>query len=227
LVEHIVFESRQRWTDPFNESLFSGPFGRPDASERAAGSVSGLVLTGTLLFLNERWADLADVTVSVSGEPFTLNGRLLLADALTTVDPSAVLGTEFGTFALMAPLSGSHPVPTPNVRMVEATADGGTTATITDTVTGKSVGSFHRGECSSRDTTFGGDSPLVTLALSAADRTVATPVKTFPIGSGVVQISPSGGRRGRDQPRRPQARSSPTRPLWFPQPTPSLPGWIR
>lgn len=105
LGEQIAFESMQRWTGPFPGSLLYGDFGLRYVPGRAVGSASGLVLTSNIDFLNVAWADLGNVSISVTDNQLSISGDLLIAGGLTLLDPSAVLGEEFGTFALTATLA--------------------------------------------------------------------------------------------------------------------------
>ena len=105
--EQIAFTSMQRWTGPFTGSLLYGDFALRYVPTRAGtealgGVLSGLVLTSNIDFLNSSWADLANVTISFSGDTLTVTGDLLISGAINILDPSAVVGENFGTFSLTA-----------------------------------------------------------------------------------------------------------------------------
>ena len=190
--EQIAFENMQRWTGPFTGSLVYGDFGLRYVPSRAVGDLSGFVLTSNIDFLDAAWADLANVHLSITGNQLLISGDLRISGALTVLDSSAVLGEHFGTFALTATLSSSEPVPEPDIQMVSATSDGGTTLTVTYNVLSAPVGAFDLGVYRSTDAAFGGDTLLATLQLSAADGTVGLHTKTFTIGTGMGQVALPG-----------------------------------
>lgn len=97
LGEQIAFTSMQRWTGPFTGSLLYGDFGL-----RFTGS--NLVLTSNIDFLNAAYADIGNPQISVVGNTLTITGDLLIAGGLAVLDPSAVPGTNFGTFSMTATL---------------------------------------------------------------------------------------------------------------------------
>jgi hypothetical protein len=104
LGEQIAFTSMQRWSGPFTGSLLYGDFALRYVPSRAVGTNSGLVLTSNIDFLGAAYADLANASIVVNGNTLSITGDLLISGGLTALDPSAVLGTNFGTFALTAQL---------------------------------------------------------------------------------------------------------------------------
>lgn len=103
--EQIALTSMQRWTGPFAGSLLYGDFALRYVPSRAVGANSGLVLTSNIDFLGAAYADLANASVSVSGNTLSITADLLISGGLTALDPNAVLGTDFGDFALTATLT--------------------------------------------------------------------------------------------------------------------------
>lgn len=118
LGEQIAFTSMQRWTGPFTGSLLYGDFGL-----RYTGSK--LVLTSNIDFLNAAFAEIGNAKISVSGNTLLISGDLLIAGGLSVLDPSAVPGTDFGDFALMATL-----VPEPSTLLLGVVAGVGLIATM-------------------------------------------------------------------------------------------------
>lgn len=104
LGDQIAFTSMQRWSGPFTGSLLYGDFALRYVPSRAVGANSGLVLTSNIDFLGAAYADLANASISVTGNTLSITGDLLISGGLTALDPGAVLGTNFGTFALTAQL---------------------------------------------------------------------------------------------------------------------------
>jgi hypothetical protein len=105
--EQIAFTCMQRWGGPFTGVLVYGDFALRYVPSRAgtviAGeTLSGLVLTANIDFLNSSWADLANASISLDGDTLNISGDLLISGALNVLDPSAVVGTKFGTFNLAA-----------------------------------------------------------------------------------------------------------------------------
>jgi len=107
--EQIALTSMQRWTGPFTGSLLYGDFALRYVPTRAGtivsgGTLSGLVLTSNIDFLNSSWADLANASISFDGMTNTLSisGDLLISGALNLLDSTAVVGTNFGTFSMTA-----------------------------------------------------------------------------------------------------------------------------
>lgn len=106
--EQIALTLMQRWTSTsFTGSLLYGDFGlrylpgRAGTSE-SGGTLSGLVLTSNIDFLNASWADLANASISFSGNTLSISGDLLVSGGLNTLDPTATVGTKFGTFNMTA-----------------------------------------------------------------------------------------------------------------------------
>ena len=114
LGEQIAFTSMQRYTGPFTGVLLYGDFALRYDPTRASGSVSGLVLTSNIDFLNAAFADLGNATINVAGNQLTISGDLLISGGLTVLDPGATLGATFGTFAMTANLSSAAAVPEPS-----------------------------------------------------------------------------------------------------------------
>jgi len=105
--EQIALTLMQRYTGPFTGSLIYGDFGLRYVPGRAGtvalgGTLSGLVLTSNIDFLNASWADLANASVSFSGDTLSISGDLLISGGLNALDPGAVVGTDFGNFSLTA-----------------------------------------------------------------------------------------------------------------------------
>lgn len=115
LGEQIAFTSIQRWAGP----ILYGDFALRYDPTRAVGSVSGLVLTNNIDFVDAAFADLSNVTFGIAGNQLTINGNLLISDALPLLDASAIKGTQFGTFSMTANLSSSA-VPEPSTFAVLA-----------------------------------------------------------------------------------------------------------
>ena len=116
--EQIAFTGMQRWTGPFTGVLVYGDFalrylpGR-NGTVSSGGTLSGLVLTSNIDFLNSSWADLANATISISGGKLLINADLLISGALNVLDPTAAVGTKFGTFSLTADFQQPTVVPEP------------------------------------------------------------------------------------------------------------------
>ncbi len=104
LGDQIAFTSMQRWSGPFTGSLLYGDFALRYVPSRAIGANSGLVLTSNIDFPSAAYADLANASILVTGSTLSITGDLLISGGLTALDPGAVLGTNFGTFALTAQL---------------------------------------------------------------------------------------------------------------------------
>ncbi len=124
--EQIALTSMQRWTGPFTGSLLYGDFALRYVPGRAGtiatdGILSGLVLTSNIDFLNSSWADLANASISFDELTGTLliSGDLLISGALNVLDPSAAVGTNFGSFALTA-----QAIPEPSTWMLLALGAG-------------------------------------------------------------------------------------------------------
>ena len=105
LGEQIALTSMQRWTGPFTGSLLYGDF----ALRRT--SATRLALTSNIDFLNAEFAQILNPTISVSADTLTISGDLLMDQGLSLLDPTAVPGTDFGTFTLTATIQA---VPEPS-----------------------------------------------------------------------------------------------------------------
>jgi hypothetical protein len=108
--KQIAFTGMQRWvSSAFTGSLLYGDFGLRYTSDRAGttaavsgDTLSGLVLTSNIDFLNASWADLGNVKITTDATGFQITGDLLVSQGLTVLDPTAVTGSVFGTFDLNA-----------------------------------------------------------------------------------------------------------------------------
>lgn len=103
--EQIALTSIQRWGGPFTGVLVYGDFALryvPGRSGQIAtdGTLSGLVLTSNIDFLDTSVADLANASITSDGRTLSISGDLLISGALNVLDPNAVVGTRFGTFSL-------------------------------------------------------------------------------------------------------------------------------
>lgn len=95
LGDQIAFTSIQRFTGPFTGSLVYGDFGL-----RYTGSK--LVLTSNIDFLDAAFADIGNPQIDFSGNTLSISGDLLVGGGLSVLDPTAVLGTQFGSFSMVA-----------------------------------------------------------------------------------------------------------------------------
>lgn len=107
LGEQIAFTSIQRWGGPFVGVLVYGDFALRYVPSRAGtvtpgGVLSGLVLTSNIDFLNAAWADIANATITSGSGSLAISGDLVSSGGLFVLDPTAALGTKFGTFSLTA-----------------------------------------------------------------------------------------------------------------------------
>lgn len=105
--EQIGFTSIQRWTGPFTGVLVYGDFALRyvptlAGTVQSGGTLSGLVLTSNVDFLNASWASVANASISFSGDTLSISGDLLISGALNVLDPTAVIGEKFGTFSMTA-----------------------------------------------------------------------------------------------------------------------------
>lgn len=103
--EQIAFTSMQRWGGPFTGVLVYGDFALryvPGRAGRPAldGTLSGLVLTSNIDFLDTSVADLANASITSDGHTLSITGDLLISGALNVLDPGAVIGTKFGTISV-------------------------------------------------------------------------------------------------------------------------------
>ncbi|MBS0266417.1 MAG: hypothetical protein JSS02_31085 [Planctomycetes bacterium] len=105
----IALTDLQRWTGPFPGSLLYGDFALRYVPGRAGqiqdgNTLSGLVLTSNIDFLNSVWADIGNATIVADSQTLKIDGDLLIGQALTLLDPSATVGENFGDFHLTANL---------------------------------------------------------------------------------------------------------------------------
>jgi hypothetical protein len=105
----------QRWGGPFTGVLLYGDFALRYVPTRAGTvdgdeTLSGLALVSNIDFLNSSWADLANVSISFTNHTLNIAGDLLISGALNVLDPTAVVGTKFGTFNMTATVTSSTPV---------------------------------------------------------------------------------------------------------------------
>lgn len=103
--EQIAFTGMQRWGGPFAGVLVYGDFALRYAPGRtgqvaADGVLSGLVLTSNIDFLDTSVADLANAEITSDGATLRIAGDLLISGALNVLDPSAAVGTKFGTIVV-------------------------------------------------------------------------------------------------------------------------------
>ncbi|MBL9166004.1 MAG: hypothetical protein JNL18_25000 [Planctomycetaceae bacterium] len=102
LGEQIAFDHMQRWTGDFTGVLLYGDFALRHVSD---GGGSKLFLTSNIDFPNAAFAEIGNPQLSVSDHTLTIVGEMRIGPALFVLDPSAVPGTPFGSFALNASLS--------------------------------------------------------------------------------------------------------------------------
>jgi hypothetical protein len=103
--EQIAFTGMQRWGGPFTGVLVYGDFALryvPGRAGRPAldGTLSGLVLTSNIDFLDTSVADLANASITSDGRTLSITGDLLISGALNVLDPGAVVGRKFGTISI-------------------------------------------------------------------------------------------------------------------------------
>ena len=117
--EQIAFQNMQRWALDPNVSpgvLLFGDFAMRYSTDRqgvvrTGGTLSGLVLTSNIDFLNAAFLDLANTSFSSLGNQLTISGDLLVSDGLGLLDANALVGSKIGTFTLNANISA---VPEPS-----------------------------------------------------------------------------------------------------------------
>jgi hypothetical protein len=114
--EQIALTSMQRWGGPFTGALIYGDFALRYVPGRAGlstvgGTLSGLVLTSNIDFVNASFADIGNASISVVGNTLQINGDLLISGGITALDPGAIAGTDFGNFSMTANFA---PVPEPS-----------------------------------------------------------------------------------------------------------------
>lgn len=105
LGEQIALTSMQRYTGPFTGALVYGDF----ALRRT--SANELKLTSNIDFVNAEFASVLNPIISVVGNTLTISGDLRIDEALALLDPTAVVGTDFGDFTLTATIQA---VPEPS-----------------------------------------------------------------------------------------------------------------
>ncbi len=108
--EQIAFTSMQRWGGPFTGVLVYGDFALRYVPGRAGqpaldGTLSGLVLTSNIDFLDTSVADLANASITSDGHTLSITGDLLISGALNVLDPGAVVGRKFGTISVTSCLA--------------------------------------------------------------------------------------------------------------------------
>ena len=126
--EQIALTSIQRCGGPFTGVLLYGDFALRYVPTRvgsvvSGGTLSGLVLTSNIDFLNSSWADVANAEISFNTNTLTISGDLLISGALNVLDPTAVVGTSFGTLSLKAIVA---PDPSVSAVIQEFAVEGGT-----------------------------------------------------------------------------------------------------
>lgn len=113
--QQIAFTLMQRWTSStFTGSLLYGDFGLRYAADRVGEiengeTLSGLVLTSNIDFLNASWSDLGDATITDIDGTLGISGDLLISGAVNVLDPTATVGEKFGTFNLTATTAVPEP----------------------------------------------------------------------------------------------------------------------
>jgi hypothetical protein len=105
LGEQIAFTGMQRWGGPFTGVLVYGDFALRYVPSRAGrpaldGTLSGLVLTSNIDFLDTSVADLANASITSDGRTLSITGDLLISGALNVLDLDAVVGRKFGTISV-------------------------------------------------------------------------------------------------------------------------------
>ncbi len=108
--EQIAFTSMQRWGGPFTGVLVYGDFALRYVPGRAGqlaldGTLSGLVLTSSIDFLDTSVADLANASITSDGHTLNITGDLLISGAMNVLDPGAVVGRKFGTISVTSCLA--------------------------------------------------------------------------------------------------------------------------
>ncbi len=103
--EQIAFTGMQRWGGPFTGVLVYGDFALRYVPGRVGqpaleGTLSGLVLTSNIDFLDTSVADVANASITSDGHTLSITGDLLISGALNILDPAAVVGKKFGTISL-------------------------------------------------------------------------------------------------------------------------------
>lgn len=103
--EQIGLTTMQRWTGPFPGQLLYGDF-----ALRYTGT--DLVLTSNIDFANAAFATVGNPVISLlDNDTLQIQGDLLIAGGLGLLDPSAVLGTDFGSITITADFTPAVPEP--------------------------------------------------------------------------------------------------------------------
>lgn len=107
--EQIGFTGMERWGGAFTGALYYSDFGLRYVPARAGtsatgGTLSGLVLTSNIDFLNAAFADLANVTIvpNAANGTLTISGDLLTSGGLAAFGAPA--GVDFGNVTINATL---------------------------------------------------------------------------------------------------------------------------
>jgi hypothetical protein len=119
--EQIGLSGMTRWTGTYTGVLLFGDFALRYSPSRTGvvrqgNTLSGLVLTSNIDFVNAAYADLANVTISpVVNHQFTITGDLVYSDgfAALTGDPDD-RGIDFGNFTFTGTLAPDPP-PQPEI----------------------------------------------------------------------------------------------------------------
>lgn len=109
--EQIGLSGMTRWTGTYTGVLLFGDFALRYSPTRTGvirhgNTLSGLVLTSNIDFVNAAYADLANVTISpVANNQFTITGDLVYSDGFSalTGDPDDA-GIDFGNFTFTGTL---------------------------------------------------------------------------------------------------------------------------
>jgi hypothetical protein len=110
--EQIGLSGMMRWTGTYTGVLLFGDFALRYSPSRTGvvrhgNTLSGLVLTSNIDFVNAAYADLANVTISpLSNNQFTITGDLVYSDGFSalTGDPNDN-GIDFGNFTFTGTLA--------------------------------------------------------------------------------------------------------------------------
>lgn len=119
--EQIGFGGMMRWTGTFNGKLIFGDLAMRYSPSRTGvvrhgNTLSGLVLTSNIDFLDAAYADLANITITPgANHQFTITGDLVYSDgfALLTGDIGDA-GIDFGDFSFTGTLT-SDELPQPQI----------------------------------------------------------------------------------------------------------------
>lgn len=122
--EQIGLSGMTRWTGTYTGALLFGDFALRYSPTRTGvvrhgNTLSGLVLTSNIDFVNAAYADLANVTISrAANNQFTITGDLVYSDGLSalTGDPDDA-GIDFGNFTFTGTLVPDLP-PQPQITLL-------------------------------------------------------------------------------------------------------------